>query len=112
MVRRETGMVTAETLVVTPFVILVAVLAVWLVSLGVTQSRATDAAREAARSLARGDPPEVAERHAVDAAARGSRIEVDRRDGVVEVAVHTPARLPLFGGVGTTVSGRAVASIE
>lgn len=105
-------MVTAETMMVAPFIVLVAVAAVWLVSLGVTHARATDAAREAARSLARGDAPEVAERHAVDAAARGSQIEIERRDDAVEVVVRTPARLPLFGGVGTTVSARAVASLE
>ena len=112
MVSRERGLVTAETMMVAPFVVAVAVAGIWLVSLGVTHARATDAAREAARSLARGDSQEVAERHATDAAARGSRIEISRQHDAVEVTVSTPARLPLFGGVGTTVSGRAVASLE
>jgi len=112
VVNRDSGMVTAETATVMPLVVLVAIAAIWTVSLGVAQARATDAAREAARMVARGDPVASATDAALDTAVRGSRVEIDADDDRVRVKVETPARLPLFGGIGATVSGRATASVE
>lgn len=112
VVRRDSGMVTAETATVAPLVVLAAVTAIWVVSLGVTQARATDAAREAARMVARGDPAAEAEKAALETAARGSHVEIEVEADTVRVQVDTSARLPLFGGIGTTVSGQATASTE
>ncbi|MFD1859464.1 pilus assembly protein [Aeromicrobium camelliae] len=105
-------MVTAETAVVAPFVAAALAGAVWLASLGVAQSRATDAAREAARAIARGESEGSATATARDVAAENSRVEIDVEGERVRVEVHTPAQLPLFGGIGTTVSAVAVGRIE
>ena len=51
----EQGAVTAETAMALPMIAIFAVSMAWLVSLGLTQVRAQDAAREAARAAARGD---------------------------------------------------------
>ena len=55
MSRDERGAVTAETAVVLPMIAVFAVGLAWLVSLGVVEVRAQDAAREAARVVARGE---------------------------------------------------------
>jgi hypothetical protein len=60
---------------------------VWLVSVGIDQTRCADAAREAARSLARGDPTEQALDVARQSAPDGARIEVERSAGTVIVTV-------------------------
>jgi hypothetical protein len=57
MRRDERGAVTAETVVVLPLLVAVALAMVWMVTVGLTQMRTTDAAREAARALARGESP-------------------------------------------------------
>lgn len=105
-------MVTAETAVVAPFVVAALIGAVWLASLGTAQARATDAAREAARSIARGESEVIATTAARDVAAAGSKVEITVEGERVRVEVHTPARLPLFGGIGTTVSAVAVGRVE
>ncbi|WP_293787264.1 TadE family type IV pilus minor pilin [uncultured Aeromicrobium sp.] len=105
-------MVTAETAVVAPFVAAALVGAVWLASLGTAQARATDAAREAARSISRGESDEVAKAAARRVAVSDSRVEIVVEGDRVRVEVRTPARLPLFGGIGTTVSAVAVGRVE
>ncbi|WP_133434089.1 TadE family protein [Aeromicrobium phragmitis] len=105
-------MVTAETAVVAPFVAMALVGAIWLGSLGTTHARATDAAREAVRLVARGESMDVAEAAAREVAVPDSRVEIDVEGERVRVEVHTPARLPLFGGIGTTVTAVAVGRAE
>ena len=68
MSRDERGAVTAETRVVLPLLVAVTVSMVWLVTVGLAQMRATDAAREAARALARGESVARAEALARQAA--------------------------------------------
>lgn len=95
----ETGAVTAETAVALPLVALFAVSMAWLVSLGITQVRALDAARETARSAARTDGAGQAVALGRRVAPAGSSITV-RRDGTTVVArVSSPVRGPagLFG---------------
>ena len=53
--RQESGAVTAETAVALPLLAVFAISMAWLVSLGITQVRALDAARETARAAARSD---------------------------------------------------------
>ena len=48
-------MVTAELATIAPFAVAFAFLLLWIVSLGLTQIRITDASREAARMVARGE---------------------------------------------------------
>ncbi len=113
--RGEGGAVTAEAAVVIPVLVMVAIALTWLVAYGVAQVRATDAARETARALARGDDRaaalELGRRVAPDGAEIGARTD----DGEVVVSVRVPVPGPggvlgLFGE--HLVEGEAVAALE
>jgi hypothetical protein len=92
--RGETGAVTAETALVLPLLVALTLAMVWLASVGLTQMRVTDAAREVARALARGDPPGSATALA-EVVAPGSRVEVvEQADGTVLVRVTRPLHPP------------------
>lgn len=67
---------------------------VWLVSLGVLQARCVDAAREAARALARGDPHQVAITLAKRGAPDGAQVDIAPAADVIEVTVSVQARPP------------------
>jgi hypothetical protein len=93
--RRDNGMVTAEMAVLAPFGVAFGLLLFWIMSLGFTQVQLVDAAREAARLVARGEPvgaaSDVARRHAPP----GATVAVSERDGLVTVRVSARSRLPL-----------------
>ena len=95
MTGRERGMVTAEMAVLAPFAVAFGLLLLWIVSLGFTQVQLVDAAREAARLVARGEPvaaaADVARRHAPGDA----RVRISERDGLVTVRVSARSQLPL-----------------
>ena len=113
--RAERGMATAELAVITPLAVLVVVLLLWTASLGYTQVRLTDAAREAARMVARGDAVDEAEQVARDQAPEGSDVVITERDGVVEVVVSVRSTLPgtwFDEPVGRDLSSTAVAALE
>lgn len=78
--RTERGAATAELVAVLPGLVAVVLAMVWLLSLGVAQVRTVDAAREAARALARGDAP-------AEAIGRGTRVG----PGGTTIAVSTTA---------------------
>ena len=91
----EGGMVTAEMAVLAPFGVAFGLLLLWIVSLGFTQVQLVDAAREAARLVARGESvpssSDVARRHAPP----GATVRVSESDGLVTVRVSARSRLPL-----------------
>jgi Flp pilus assembly protein TadG len=91
----ERGAVTAEIAAALPALILVLVAALWTLSLGLTQLRCADAAREAARAAARGDDPEVVRQIAEAVAPDGALVEVTERDGLVIVEVAARVRVPV-----------------
>ena len=92
--RSARGSVTAETAIVLPLLVAFVVGLVWLVSLGVTQARCVDAAREAARALARGDSQQVAVELANRGAPEGAQVSVHASDQVVEVTVSVQTKPP------------------
>lgn len=107
-------MVTAETAVVLPVLVVVLAVAVWVLAAVSGQLRCADAAGTAVRMAARGESPSAV-RAAVEATApRGATLEVHQRGEQVEVVVT--ARVRPFGerlrlpSVG--LSGRAVALRE
>jgi hypothetical protein len=107
--------VTAEAAVVLPVMALFTLLMVWFVSWGLTAVRAQDAAREAARVIARGDDASAATALAHRVAPGDSAVDVRRGPESVEVVVSTTVRGPggIFGFLpGVTVHGRAVAATE
>jgi len=113
--RTERGAATAEVAVVLPTVVLLAMALGWLVSLGVTQVRVVDAARETARAAARSDSDAEAVGLGRRVAPDGSSVSVSRTDDVVTVRVSAPVRGPagVFAPLGpATVSSEAVAAVE
>jgi Flp pilus assembly protein TadG len=95
MTRRERGMVTAEMAVLAPFAVAFGLLLLWIVSLGFTQVQLVDAAREAARLVARGEPVAAAADLARRQAPGDAKVRISERDGLVTVRVSTRSRLPL-----------------
>jgi len=92
---REQGMVTAEMAVLAPFGVAFGLLLLWIVSLGFTQVQLVDAAREAARLVARGEPVASASAVAQRQAPPDARVRVTEHDGLVTVRVSARSRLPL-----------------
>jgi hypothetical protein len=111
----ERGTVTAEAAMVLPMILLFAVAMSWLVSIGVTHVRAVDAAREAARSVARGESTGAGAALGRRVAGSGSVVRVTSRSELVVVTVTSPVHGPggLFDFVHTVeVRARAVAVRE
>ena len=107
-------MVTAETAVVLPVLLVVLAAAMWVLAAVAGQLRCVDAAAVAARAAARGDAPS-----AVTAAARRvapqAHVAVSRHGDEVSVQVRAVVRP--FGAAlsrlpGTPVSARATAVVE
>jgi Flp pilus assembly protein TadG len=111
----ERGMVTAEMAVVLPTLAVVLVFALWSVAAVTQQLRCVDAARIAARELARGDSVDASVDAARAAAPTGARVLVSRSGDLVVVDVQAGVRLPgPWSGAlpDVTLSGRAVALVE
>lgn len=109
------GAVTAETAVVLPVLIAVAIGLAWVVSLGVAHVRVVDAARETARALARDEQPAAALSLGRRVAPQGATISVQERTGTLVVTVSAEVRGP--GGLfrflpGVEVDAEAVAAKE
>lgn len=105
------GMVTAETALAVPSVVLVLGLCLAGLQAGVDRVRCVDAARVAVRELARGETPGRAVSDAIRAAPAGSTVRVTTGAAEVsaEVQVPAPAGLAGFVDAGTC---RAVARVE
>jgi Flp pilus assembly protein TadG len=113
--RGERGMVTAETAVVLPVLVAVTLAMVWLLTLGVAQMKVTDAAREAARALARGESADRAVQLA-ELAAPGATVTIAHDSGMVVVTARqgiSPPGGALAGAFGVAeVSSSATALDE
>jgi hypothetical protein len=95
--RRDGGMATAELAVVLPTLVLVIAAALTMISVVLAQLRCVDAAREAARSAARGEPAAVVRSVASQAAPAGASVEI--RPGGDEVRVTVSSRAGRAGGL-------------
>jgi hypothetical protein len=87
-------MVTAETAVVLPIVAAFALALVWLVSVAMTEIRLIDAARDAARGLARGDSEALVRAQVATAAPAGTTLAVTRDGSEVSAEVSLAAEAP------------------
>jgi hypothetical protein len=103
-------MVTAELAVAVPVVVVVLALGLAAIRIGVDQVRCVDAARLAARALARGDADASARALAVTAGPPGALVAVAAATGEVRVTVS--ADRDLAGWRVVTVSGSATAVRE
>lgn len=111
----EKGAVTAETVMVIPVLLAVALGLAWVLSLVATQIRVVDAAREVARALARDEPRAAATALGRRVAPEGATIAVHEGGGLVRVTVTARADGPggLFAFVSfVEVDGEAVAAKE
>ena len=113
--RDDRGAVTAEAAAVLPVLLVVTMLMVWLVAVAAAQVRVVDAAREAARQAARGEPDAVAVRHGAAVAPSGATLAVTRSGDTVRVRAAAEVRGP--GGLlaflpGLTVEAETVAVQE
>ncbi|KQY60568.1 hypothetical protein ASD11_00130 [Aeromicrobium sp. Root495] len=106
-------MVTAEMAVIAPFGVVFTFLLAWVVALGLTQVQLTDAAREAARLVARGESVGAAADVARRGAPAGAAVRVERSDGMVTVQVSVRRGLPFLPHVGSRrLEARAVSAQE
>jgi Flp pilus assembly protein TadG len=105
----EAGMVTAETAVVLPVLLFVLAGAVAAVVVVGAQLRCVDAAREAARAAARGEPAAVVTGVAADAAPHGAVTEIGGDGETVRVTVTATVSplgpLPWHVEVSATATG-------
>lgn len=106
---RDAGYATAEAAVALPGLVMIAALLLWAVLVGSAQVRCVDAAREAARAAARGDPRAVALGRAV--APSGASVAVSETGDLVRVEVSAVSGGP-GGLLSFRVSATAVAERE
>ena len=111
----ERGAVTAETAVVLPALVLMALVLVWVVSLAATQVRVVDAAREVARAAARDESSDAAVARGRHVAPEGASIHLSTDGSSVVATVEAEAAGP--GGLlaflpAVRVSSEAVAARE
>lgn len=113
--RSQHGSVTAETALVAPVLVALVFGLVWVVSLGTTQARCLDAAREAARALARDDSSQAALTLARRTAPPGAHVRFEREGAVavVTVSVSTAPPGPIFAALPEVeVTANAVSALE
>lgn len=104
-------MVTAELAVALTALVLVLGLAVNAIVAGIDLIRCTDAARVAARALARGDDPALVRAVVRESAPRGAGVSFAEGDQV-RVVVTAPVRGPLSGFLPHDLEADAVAVRE
>jgi Flp pilus assembly protein TadG len=109
----ERGSATAELAVALPALVLVLGVALAAVVLGLDQVRCVDAARVAARSVARGDDLATARTRAGAAAPPGAQVVIETSAGTVRVSVTGGLPERLAGWTGLPTPGAvAVAALE
>jgi Flp pilus assembly protein TadG len=111
---RDGGYATAETAVALPTLVLLAAALLWAVLAADAQIRCVDAAREAARAAARGDPAGEAEALARRLAPSGADVRLATGGGVVRVEVSASTVGPgaMGAALSLDVSATAVADLE
>ncbi|MDS1270017.1 TadE family type IV pilus minor pilin [Lipingzhangella sp. LS1_29] len=108
---RDRGTVTVEVAVALPALALLLAVALGAVEAGATQVACVDSARLGARSLARGDSPQVARELIRQTAPESSTMVLEVQAEHARVTVSAPVRLaPLPTGL--RVTGRAVTPAE
>lgn len=108
----ERGAVTAELALGIPVLLVVTLALAWLLGVVVGQVRVVDAAREAARAVARGDPEAEAVALARRIAPPGARVSVRTGEQVtvtVTARIRAPGPVP---GPGARVDATATALAE
>ncbi len=92
--RHQRGTVTAEAAIVLPLMTAFCLVLVWMVSIGISQVRAVDAARDAARAIARGGDQSAAASAARRTAPDGSEVTFSESGGTVTATVSVRVSPP------------------
>jgi len=103
----DLGAVTAEFAVIMPVIAVVVSLVIGVAAVGTTSVRTEEAARLAARSLARGDSEAEARRIARDIAGRHAVVGILHGDRLIRVTVASPAPGPIGEWGGIVLTGQA-----
>lgn len=111
----DRGAVTAEAALVLPLLVALTAALCWLLAVGAAQVRTVDAAREAARAVARGDDAGAARDLAARVAPAGATVTIGRTGE--EVHVEVTGRVDGPGGLvgwlpGATVRAEAMSLAE
>ena len=106
------GAVTAEFAVAIPAVILLLGLLLSAVSAGVAQIRVEEAARSAARTLARGDDPDAVAQEVRRIAGGEAEHAVEPGAGTVTVRVSSAVPGPVAAAAGLRVAASATLALE
>ncbi|AIR99672.1 TadE family type IV pilus minor pilin [Streptomyces glaucescens] len=107
---RDDGFVTAESAVVLPVLVAVAMALAWGLLVVAAQIQCVDAARTGARAAARQDPADAVAALAREAAPHGAKVTVAREGDRVRVVVT--ATPPVLGDLAFELREEAVASVE
>jgi TadE-like protein len=105
------GFVTAESAMVMPVLVLVALVLLWGLYAMAMRIQCLDAARTGARAAARQDPDDAVAAAAREVAPRGAAVTVAREGGRVRVTVVARPPVPL-GNLSFELREQAVASAE
>jgi Flp pilus assembly protein TadG len=113
--RDQRGTVTAEAALVLPVIAAFCLALVWMVSVAIAQIRVVDAARDAARSVARGDDSATAAAQARRGTPEGAHVVIERTadtaTATVSVRVSAPNWL-LVPLPAVTVESQAAVEVE
>lgn len=109
--RTDRGAATAEFAMLMPALVLLIVLLAGAGTIGLSQLRAHDAARAAAREAARGEPERDIRHEAKDRAGEAAIVEIRHAGGYTTVEVWLPLPESLHA-VRKTVSAAATARTE
>jgi Flp pilus assembly protein TadG len=109
---KDGGSASVELAVALPSLVLLVMAGVAMVSLATGQMRCVDAAREAARAVARGDSASVAYAIARQVAPRGAEVRVESSGERVIVTVSARGQALSRLVAPMPISGRAVALRE
>jgi hypothetical protein len=112
-VHRDRGSVTLEAALVLPVLLLVAVTLMWAMSVGFTALAMGDAVRTSARLIARGESADAVMARLQDSLP-DSEVVLEPRD--VDIMIRAErfmsVPIPVFDGVGFTVTQSATAPLE
>ncbi|TWD81115.1 TadE-like protein [Kribbella amoyensis] len=109
--RSQAGTVTAEVAILFPMLLATIMAGCWVAGVVISSIRCTDAARDVARAVARGETTATATSIGERAAPSGAQIEVTREGDDIHVVVRAVTEWPALPSV-VPIEGRATVQAE
>lgn len=110
-IKREAGMVTAETAMILPTLVVVACVLTGMLWLGAAQAKTNESSRFLARSISQGDTISEARRQ-LGSEAKGAKITVGEASDVITVQVSRRVSVPVIPRIKVTLRGSSTAVRE